>query len=361
MRHLLKMLFLLVLVGVLFGCSGPPTDPPASEPNESVEQETSSPEGSSTDNSGADVEPSETAGAMGSSSGETQQLAAAVIAPEGGTIIVEHPGDVLDGLAIDVPQDAYQDDAEFSVSSRPFTGALPEGVSVLTPVIEVKNGGEYAADVITVTVPIELPDDHFAMGFFLHEDGSLEGMPLVELQSGSITVATMHFSEFLIAAIANSVLEESVDTGYRPGQDDWQFPNYGSAISPEGNCAGMSISAMWYYTERHLKGAPRLHGLYDNSSGNEKTPDIWLDDSLGYRLASSVQADMDWVGNKIQPLFRTLGSVSDEITWKCFLFSIEATTASASLVTAKILTLLHLSAIIAANTVCHGVFSTTMS
>jgi hypothetical protein len=45
-----------------------------------------------------------------------------------------------------------------------------------------------------------------------------------------------------------------ISTGFTPGVDDWEFTNFGSYISP-GVIARSSISAMWYYYEKKLKGS----------------------------------------------------------------------------------------------------------
>jgi len=325
MRRIVRCVIpMLLLSGLLFGCGRGPSVVSDAEPG--------TPAGTTASSEVADTPPLSEDGVAANDAGGTESesisgtLPAAVvrtIAPTGGEIVVEDPESPIDGLSIVVPEGAYADATEFGVSCRPFDGEFPANVTALTPTITVENGGAYADELMTVTVPIELPEDHFAMGFFAHEDGSFEGMPLVDLTSDSITVATMHFSDFLVAMIPDALLEVSVDTGFRPGKDDWHFPNYGSAIAPAGHCAGMSVSAMWYYLERHKKGAPALHGMFDNNGG-AATPEFWLDDSLAYRLASMVQRDIDW-DNKLRKTFNALAELSAPLTWRSFLFSMHVT------------------------------------
>ena len=247
---------------------------------------------------------------------------AQVVQPSGGEIVVDDPESPIDGLTIAVPAGAYTDSTEFVVSCHPFEGTAPDNVSPISPVIEIENGGTYADEIITVTVPIQLPDDHFAMGFFLHEDGSLEGLPVVELTENSITVATLHFSSFFISMIADSLLTGRFDTGFRAGVDDWQFDNYGSYIAPRGHCAGQCLAAIWYYYERALHGAPHLYGLYDNN-GDNKTPNLWEDDSDAYRLCSVAQHDYQNspLGNRILRGLHTAALGSDEDNWRAFLYA----------------------------------------
>lgn len=251
----------------------------------------------------------------------------------GGTMTVSDPGGPLDGMAIDVPAGAYPTSRTFEVSYTPVSDSIASDFNPLTPLIVVDNGGDYADDVMTVTIPISLPDGHFAMGFFVGPSGELEGMPLVELTSDSITVATMHFSSFIIASTPESALVSSstnpihpqriVDSGFRPMVDDWQFPNYGSYIAAGGHCAGQALSALWYYVERTKKGTSSLYGRFDNN-GDTATPDFWPDDSYGYRLASVVQHDITW-SSRIFRLFKVMGATADATNWKAFLYSIKKT------------------------------------
>ncbi|MBK7303284.1 MAG: hypothetical protein IPI90_08535 [Saprospiraceae bacterium] len=50
----------------------------------------------------------------------------------------------------------------------------------------------------------------------------------------------------------NKLFNETQESGFRPGIDDWEYPNQGSYIDLEGHCAGQSLTAMWYYHIRKL-------------------------------------------------------------------------------------------------------------
>jgi hypothetical protein len=126
-------------------------------------------------------------------------------------------------------------------------------------------------------------------------------MPLLAEDATSVTVATEHFSAAFLSLVKKALLPTEVDSGFRPGLDDWQFPNYGSFIAKNGQCAGQVLTEAWYYIERRLKaGASPLHGLFDNNGG-EPTPSMWQDDSDGYRLASVAQRqyDVSWQSNAV--------------------------------------------------------------
>jgi hypothetical protein len=187
----------------------------------------------------------------------------------------------------------------------------------------VENGGGYSANDMLITLPVKIPEGKFAMGFLYNEKTKiLEGMPLTAESATSITVATRHFSSFVISIIDKFKLKKDIDTSFRPGIDDWQFINYGSFIAPEGHCAGQSVSAMWYYYNQPDGKDLTLYGRYDNNGKSPATPGLWLDDSRGYRLASMVQEDMDWDSWASQ-LFANQRGVDDELAWDCFAYSMQ--------------------------------------
>jgi hypothetical protein len=81
----------------------------------------------------------------------------------------------------------------------------------------------------------------------------------------------------------------SVDSGFRPGTDDWEFENAGSYAAPTGHCSGQSITMMWYYTEQRQKSAvPALFNRFDNN-GRNPARQFGRDNTLGYRFASVMQ------------------------------------------------------------------------
>jgi len=105
--------------------------------------------------------------------------------------------------------------------------------------------------------------------------------------------------------------------------DDWYFPNYGSYIAPGGHCAGQSISAMYYYIEG--LGQP-LYGLYDNYDNQYKeTPNLWVDDELGYRLASMTQELLDWDGHGRKFWSAFNNKYNDHVVYNAFAYSMLVT------------------------------------
>ena len=203
------------------------------------------------------------------------------------------PGDPLDGFVINVPPQSYPDRRTFKVSYAPVTGqTFGNDINPISPMIYEDNGGGYSDEIMYVRVPVKVPQGYFAMGFLYDEKTKqLEAMPLVGSDADSITVATRHFSNFFISMIEEALLNKNIDSGFLPGIDDWQFDNVGSYIAPGGHCAGQSIAAMWYYYAKPDGEEACLYGRYDKNGNQPATPDLWWDDSLGYRLCSVVQED----------------------------------------------------------------------
>jgi hypothetical protein len=95
--------------------------------------------------------------------------------------------------------------------------------------IYVDNGGVESNELMYIRVPVTVPAGDFAMGFIYDATTKqLEGMPLIATDPDSIIVGTRHFSNFFISMISETLLNTDIDSGFRPGVDDWQFTNYGS-------------------------------------------------------------------------------------------------------------------------------------
>jgi len=257
--------------------------------------------------------------------GEEQPVGGETSDPASNVTLTAPPEGPVPGLEVRIPAEAYAAPVEFTVSARPVTVDGYDGkVAALSDLITVENGGAYAASPMTVTIPVTIPDGMFAMGFFRHDDGSLEAMPLVDETPTSVTVATRHFSSFLVLAIAEAALPENIGTGFRAGEDDFQAPNYGSYAAPKGACAGQSLSAMWYFLERRAAGAPALWGLTDNL-GRGGTVPFWQDDAGEYKLTGSVQRDTDWDALSVRLQIFLRKSNLDRLQWSAFRYAMLVT------------------------------------
>ncbi len=264
------------------------------------------------------------------STGAQSDLTSQNIDSSGGTIIIDKPGDALNGMKIEVPSGAYTNSRTFKISSAPVSShTFGEYFNPLTPLITVENGGGYSERLIEVTIPVQVPEDYFVMAFF-YDDArkKLEGIPFVAVNKTSITVATRHFSKFTISGIANSyidnILSKDIESQFRPGIDDWQFVNYGSYLARGGHCAGQSLTALWYFSEQPDGANLTLNNRYDNNGQDPETPQLWQDDSYGYRFASVIQNDINWSSFENE-LFTNLAGVDDEVTFKAFAYGMYMT------------------------------------
>ena len=259
------------------------------------------------------------------STGKTVVAVTVPVLPSGGKVTVTDASSPIAGLEISVPANSYAESKQFKLSYAPVEKhSFGEAFNPVTPMITVDNGGGYAQELIEVRVPVEVPEGNFAMGF-LYDDKTkkLEGLPTLARDANSITVGTQHFSNVIISMIPETNLKPDIDSGFRPGIDDWQFTNWGSYIAPGGQCAGQSLTAMWYYINQPDGKDMTLYGRYDNNGNKPATPGFWQDDSLAYRFASVVQTDVsgDWGAS----LFRSQRGVNDELAWKSFAYSIQLT------------------------------------
>jgi hypothetical protein len=226
------------------------------------------------------------------------ELASGTIGSEGGTIRVDRPGDPLHGLTIEVPAGAWTDSRRLTVSSSPLaTGALGPRLVAASPRISVDGASEGANGWMRVRVPVSVPPARFVAGFALGETpGSVEPLRLVQSSPSEVVFETAHFSDVVAASVADGDVSsvEPIDSGYRIGVDNWQFPNRGSFLSPKGICAGMSVTSMWYFEEKRKKGRDSLFG-HDDNDWVWITPKIWEDDVEAIRFASVMQVDY-WEG-----------------------------------------------------------------
>jgi len=266
------------------------------------------------------------AGVVGTiATGSPTVLATQQVGPDGGTVTVNAPTAALNGLTLSVPAGAFTTPQAFTISSAPVTGhTFGSDFNPITPLITVDNGGTFSGGIITVRIPVTIPAGQFAMGFYYNAaTQKLEGMATVSQDANSLTVATRHFSSFLLSAIDKALLKPDIDTIFRPGIDDWEFPNYGSYLT-SGHCTGQSMTAMWYYYEQPDGKDLTLYGRYDNNGNQPPTPDLWMDDSHGYRFASVVWNEMDWasLGRSISEEF--IANV-DADTWRLFAYSMQLT------------------------------------
>lgn len=279
-----------------------------------------------------------------------------------GKVLTVQGGD-LDGMAMEIPQGSYKSGKDFVISTAEIKShTFGPDFNPITPMIRINNGGGYADSILTVTIPCIVPPGHFAMGFYYDEEtGELEGIPVVSITDSYVILATRHFSgkhlnegagslttrakiwaDIVVSSMEiNKLFNETQESGFRPGVDDWEFPNYCSYLAPRGHCAGQSLTAMWYYNihKLNLNEAP----LFDRFS--TVTSPIWQDNVNGYRFASVIQNTMNW-GNA-DPWFNVFNSSGnnrisrDSLHFLGFAYSIRLTQKPQFVYIAKDSTIAH--------------------
>lgn len=209
------------------------------------------------------------------------------IAAGGGVLAITGTAGPLDGLSITVKPGSFPTPRTFDVSYAPVTAhTFGADFNPISPLITIECGGGVAESTMVVRIPGHVPAGHFAMGFYYDSTtGELEGLPVIAYDSTGVTLLARHFSEIVLGSVnRDKLMTLDVKSGYMPGEDDWEFPNYGSAASPAGHCNGQSIAAMWYYVERRVKKhEPPLFNRYTLAQST------WQANPTGYRLCSAMQ------------------------------------------------------------------------
>jgi hypothetical protein len=259
--------------------------------------------------------------------GDSSAVETIDLAANGASPTMSAPGQPWDGLNIDIPAGDWTG-STLQITAQPITdSSFGELVTPDSPLYTISGATGAAPKPVTLKIPAAVPSDSFAMGFFYDASGGLEGMPLLAEDGTSVTVATEHFSSFFLSLVDRALLPATIDSGFRPGKDDWQYGNYGSYVTPDGECAGQVLTEAWYYVERRIKaGASPLYGLYDNNGAPEKTPNLWQDDSDGYRLASVAQSQYTTNHNAVNDFFSSWrGKGFDALQYDAFRYAIAVT------------------------------------
>lgn len=224
------------------------------------------------------------------------------IGSQGGVLSIT--SGALDGLRIVVPSGATESPVDISVVSEAVDDlpGLPEVGSIASRLITISTDGSDSWNAfkifdrpLTVTLPYDedLVENEEAVRFYVYDPAADHFEPTGFLDQNkadnTITFEAATFSKFVAVEVAMSLLESagsslSVDTGFRPAQDGWFIPNYGSYLKNGGICLGMTTYAKWYYT--HQKGSDGT-GLYDKYRQGDTNE--WRDDATAIELATRVQ------------------------------------------------------------------------
>lgn len=209
----------------------------------------------------------------------------------GGTALVaEGP---LKGLAVEVPAGVSEEELTLKIRQGETPAETPPHAKSVSPVVEISASEPFLAETAFVKIPHETGEGEVSVAFFQSgTEAPWEGIPAAGLEADAITLATNRLEDLVLVNADKAALDKlpAVDTGFRPGTDDFQFVNRGSFVNPKGHCAGQSVAMLWHYKNRRLPGGKPLYGLWDNN-GKTPTPALWQDDAWAYRLSSSVHVD----------------------------------------------------------------------
>lgn len=261
--------------------------------------------------------------------GTAQTLMSFTVPSTGTNVSVTDDKSPMNGMNISVPSGAYASNVNFNIETTEIISHnLGSNFNPISPLISVDNGETASELPLRITIPIKKESDEFAMAFYYdRKSGKLEAIPFENLTNTSITILTTHFSEIVVSSVQTSILTSrsvDIDTGFLPGQDDWPFVNYGSAIAPGGHCAGQSLTMAWYYHEKHIaQNEPELNDRFDNN-GSWLTESFWPDDSYGYRFSSIIQDSINWTSPEFQR-YVNVSYTNPEDTYYAFVYAMTMT------------------------------------
>lgn len=285
--------------------------------------------------------------------GPTIEVASSTIPASGGIIKVSKPDTPVDGMEITIPANSFSTGQTVTVSySEIESHNLGQYFNPISPMITIAYNGGYANKLVSIEIPVKIPDGYFAMGFLYNEvTGEVEGMPLLSIKEKSVVVATRHFAtsslsgkstnsllknmiisqeptvigNLVISAISIEELKKQTDivSDFEPGYDDWEFTNYGSFVSPTGICSGMCLAAMWYYINETANGSSKLFHKYDKKT-IANYAELWQDNTLGIKFSSMVHFDYENNNKTYENAIDKIAKdkTKDSLSWYAFAYSI---------------------------------------
>lgn len=244
------------------------------------------------------------------------------------TINIGSEGSDLGLKGLELKQNSEGDrTAQIEVSASKITShTFGKSINPVTPLITIHATNEKFEEdgLYLLQIPLSktISSDEFAMGFYYEEStGKLEGIPMVQYSSSSITIATRHFSSLFVSVIKKSDLPDNIASGFNPEVDGWPFVNYGTAYNRGGICGGMSITAMYAYL---YQGGNLVKNADNEGNTAFKTPTIWQDDSYGIIYS-------DFGQDEYARIFKSwksdlwLSGIQDELTYRAFAYSMMVT------------------------------------
>ncbi|MEW6222674.1 MAG: hypothetical protein AB1476_05150 [Candidatus Hadarchaeota archaeon] len=240
-------------------------------------------------------------GAVAITTGDETSVTSGSVSHSGGTMQVTTASSPLNGLEIEVPAAATDENISFNVSYADVSSVtgLPANAAVASKMITIETNGSDTwneSKAFNKAVLVTLPyDPDLAAGdgpvrFYAYDENNktLEAVGFSSQDNAQNTISfyTRTFSKFVAIELSMTVAEllgsdYSVDTGFRPATDGWYITNYGSYLESGGLCMGMVSYAKFYYTYLKPFIGAGLYGKYREGDPNE-----WRDDATAIQLAT---------------------------------------------------------------------------
>jgi len=183
--------------------------------------------------------------------GDVVEVTTQSVGTGGGSVKVVKAGDPLNGMEITIPSGSFSSVQTFKISHAEIKShQFGEKFNPISPLIQIASNHDFSNHAIKIQIPIKLPTNHFASGFFYNENTQkLEIIPSIELTNNTITLITQALpanqklgksldeskTNIIISSIIDSELDKGtvLSSGFEPGVDDWEFDNHGSYVEPD--------------------------------------------------------------------------------------------------------------------------------
>ncbi|MFI5263668.1 MAG: PKD domain-containing protein [Candidatus Kapaibacterium sp.] len=252
-----------------------------------------------------------------------------IVVPVGGGSFYFNLKDTAHSALIIFPANSYSSSKTVTLKSTPITGSsFGDNVNPASALYTFDAGSDISAKDIIISIPFVADTSKFSMAFFYDlATFELEGVPTIGYNPKSkptrFSITTRRSGSIFISSIAKSKLGTASSSSFDPAKDNWEFPNYPTLITPAGQFAGQTMSAIWYYYEKALKGSTHLYGTFDSDHGGEG-PKIWQDNDLGLRVAAETQKNLAWDKNALQ-MISPLNNGNAVLTYDQVLYSMMVT------------------------------------
>lgn len=267
------------------------------------------------------------------------ELMSATISTNDRKLILNQNNTLFVGTEISVNDSYSGEPTTFTLYSSPLPKLEKKsGFTPLDEMLIISNTGDFSQNCFFVKIPIRSQVNSIPVAFAYNEfTETLMAVPIVDYDQNHIIISSRNFNQvnwdsrlksgltpevhdfmdivvgqFELAAASGLT---SVLSDFVAGIDDWEFVNYGTGVEPKGTCAGMTLSALFYYEYRRWAQEPGLTNAFDRDKR------IWQDNTLGLRLVSQIQNAPESISeNHIwQDYIEKMRSISQEIDYNEYL------------------------------------------